>query len=432
MAMTDLLEHLGDLKELPDGWHWHRLRDLVDQSRGICYGIVQPGQHDPQGIPMVNSQDVISGRSIDDIKFRVSSAIHQKYKRSTIQGGEILLTLVGANFGQVGVAPPHLTGSNCSRPVGIIPIVQSPLFVSHCLRGPVCRRYMDNWANTTAQPTLNLKDVSNLPIPLPPLAEQKAIAHIIGILDEKIELNRKRNGTLEGTAKALFKSWFVDFDPVRAKAERRQTGLSDEITKLFPDSFEDSKRGEVPKDWKAQIFGDFTTARRGKMITRKDTEEGQVPVVAGGMTPAYFHNQSNVDGPVVTISASGANAGFVNLHFEPIWASDCSYISRTESEFPFACYLFLKASQNRIYDAQHGGVQPHVNPGDLGRLDFVIAEKQIFKCFEKIITPTFLRIESNTKESKHLECLRDALLPRLISGELRVPDAEKMLEEVGI
>ena len=168
------------------------------------------------------------------------------------------------------------------------------------------------------------------------------------------------------------------------------------------------------------------------MITKKDTIEGIVPVVAGGMEPAYYHNQSNVDAPVVTISASGANAGFVNLYFQQIWASDCSYISQTESRFPLTCYLFLKLSQKKIYDAQHGGVQPHINPGDLSRLDFVNARENIFEVFEGIIRPIFAKVSSAIEESKQLENLRDALLPKLISGEIRIPDAERMLEEVGV
>jgi type I restriction enzyme S subunit len=99
---TDLVDVLADL---PEGWHWRRLGDLVDRSRGICYGIVQPGRHDPNGVPMINSKDVFDGGIASNVEFRVSSEIHRKYKRSAIQGGEVLLTLVGANFGQAAVAP---------------------------------------------------------------------------------------------------------------------------------------------------------------------------------------------------------------------------------------------------------------------------------------------------------------------------------------
>lgn len=121
---------------------------------------------------------------------------------------------------------------------------------------------MDNWANTTAQPTLNLKDVANLPIPLPPIAEQKEIAHILGALDDKIELNRKTNEALEAMARALFQSWFVDFDPVRAKADGRPTGLPDAISDLFPDSLEESELGEIPRGWQIAEMGSFVAIKK--------------------------------------------------------------------------------------------------------------------------------------------------------------------------
>src|SRR5437867_4594416 len=142
-----------DLPRLPESWHWARLGDLVDQTRGICYGIVQPGKHDPTGIPMVNSQDISDGAVASSIEFRVAKDLHARFKRSTIRGGEVLLTLVGANFGRVAIAPQSWAGYNCSRAVGIIPVCEDPQFVMLCLRSPLTRRFLDNWANTTAQPT---------------------------------------------------------------------------------------------------------------------------------------------------------------------------------------------------------------------------------------------------------------------------------------
>ena len=432
MRFSDNHNFIRDLKVLPKGWRWTRLTELVDQSRGICYGIVQPGKHDPQGTPMINSQDIKNGIAIDKVKFYVSNHIHQKYRRSTIEGGELLLTLVGANFGQVGIATPNLIGHNCSRAVGIIPITESALFVSYCLRGPVCRHFMDIWANTTAQPTFNLKDVENLPIPQPPSCQRNAITHILETLDKRIELNQKNNKTLEEIAKALFKSWFIDFDPVRAKAERRSTGLPDEISDLFPDSFEDSVSTLIPTGWKKKNFGDFVIPKRGKIITKSTVTEGPIPVVAGGLNPSYFHNEHNVEGPVVTISGSGANAGFVNLYFDNIWASDCSYISKTEGKNTFTSYLFLKTFQKRVFAAQHGAAQPHVNPNDLMRLEFIFPNQDILDKFEYLVNPLFQKIHINNQAKKNLEIMRNILLPKLISGELRIPDAEKMIEEAGI
>ena len=383
------------------------------------------------GIPFLRSLNV--GRlKIDtyDIRY-ISQDFHSRISKSRLRPGDVVIVRTGKP-GTCAVIPEELPDSNCSD-----------LVIVRC-GAEILNRFLCYYVNSAAsnhiaahtvgavQQHFNVASAKTMEIPLPPLGEQKAIAHILGTLDEKIELNRKTNETLEAMATALFKSWFVDFDPVRAKAEGRPTGLPAEISDLFPDSFEDSELGEIPSRWAGDTFGSFTTAKRGRMITKKDTIEGIIPVVAGGMEPAYYHNQSNVDAPVVTISASGANAGFVNLYFQPIWASDCSYISQTESKFPLTCYLFLKLSQKKIYDAQHGGVQPHINPGDLSRLDFVSATENIFEIFEGIIRPIFAKVSSAIEESKQLENLRDALLPKLISGEIRIPDAEKMLEEVGV
>ena len=411
------------------------LADVYDFASGLSKSRSEFGA----GHPFLGFKDVFYNSAVPkDLKELVRSTDREREKCS-VRRGDVFLTRTSETMNELGMSCVALRDIPFATFNGFTKRLRprsedviAPEYARYYFRSNLFRANVNSMSTMSTRASLNNEMLSRLRISFPNIYEQQAIGEILGTLDDKIELNRKTNETLEGIAKALFKSWFVDFDPVRAKAEGRPTGLPDEISELFPDSFEESELGEIPKNWKPKTFGDFTTARRGRMITRKDTVEGRIPVVAGGMTPAYFHNLSNVDGPVVTISASGANAGFVNLYFDSIWASDCSYISKTESEFPFTCYLFLKASQSRIYDAQHGGVQPHINPGDIGRLDFAVAEKQVFKRFEEIIAPIFFKIESAIKESRHLECLRDALLPRLISGELRVPDAEKMLEEAGV
>ena len=284
----------------------------------------------------------------------------------------------------------------------------------------------------STQPLLTQSGLNIIPVSIPPLAEQKKIANILSTLDQKIKLNQKMNETLEEIAKTLFKSWFVDFDPVKAKVEGRPTGLSKEVSDLFPDSFEDSELGQLPEGWKLLTFGDFVKPNRGKIITKKTTDPGSVPVVAGGLEPAYFHSTSNVQGPVVTISASGANAGYVNLYHQDIWASDCSYISNNQTSNVFTSYIFLKINQRRIFDSQHGAAQPHVYPDDLKRLHMVSPEKDLFSIYENLVTPFFNKIKLNKDQSDKLISLRDILLPKLISGELMVSEIESLTEEASV
>ena len=309
----------------------------------------------------------------------------------------------------------------------------NPRFLYYLLNSPEVLEDVRSRANSGVQVNLTTTGILETELNLPERGIQDSVAHILGTLDDKIELNQKMNQTLEEIAKAIFKSWFVDFDPVRAKAEGRPTGLPPEINDLFPDELVDSEIGEIPKGWSVSTLGDLVTPKKGKSITKKKVVEGSVPVVAGGLSPAYYHNTSNVKAPTVTISASGANAGFARLYNEDIWASDCSFISAEQTPFVFLWYVFLKINQEKIYHMQQGAAQPHVYPSDLMRLQLAYPESnELWRLALDLISPMFLRIGNADKESVVLSELRDTLLPKLISGDLRIPDAEKFLEEAGL
>lgn len=272
---------------------------------------------------------------------------------------------------------------------------------------------------------LNMGNLKQIQIPWPESAPLRSgIALHLRTIDEKIRVNQQIASTLEQIAQTIFKSWFVDFDPVHAKARGEQpVGMDAETAALFPDSFEDSELGLIPSGWKCLTLGDMVQPKKGKTITRATTREGDVPVVAGGLEPAYFHDTSNVNPPVITISASGANAGFVRLYTQPIWASDCTYISREQTDVVLFWLQFLKLNQARIYDMQQGGAQPHIYASDLIRLQVCVPEEaSLLARFEALIQPMFEVIGLNTRENETLGDLRDSLLPRLISGELEIPD----------
>ena len=290
---------------------------------------------------------------------------------------------------------------------------------------------IQNMIGSSGRQRVPVDALDNWIVSLPSLQEQKEIADLLDSLDSKIELNKKMNKTLEEIAKTLFKSWFIDFDPVRAKAEGRPTGLSKEISDLFPDSFENSELGEIPRGWKAGNLGTFIEPKRGKVITKSKIKPGEVPVVAGGTKPPYYHSESNALAPIVTISASGT-AGYVNIYYEDIWASDCSYINKEVTDFVFFAHSFLSINQERIYDLRHGAVQQHVYPKDLIELEMVTPPTSIIEDYENKVSTFHERIKCNLEEIKTLQSLRDLLLPKLISGELRITDAENLVEEAGI
>jgi len=302
-------------------------------------------------------------------------------------------------------------------------------------------------------PNLNTQILSALPVLLPSLQEQKAIAHILGTLDDKIELNRKTNETIEAIAKALFKSWFVDFDPVRAKAEGRPTGLPAEISDLFPDSFEDSELGEIPSGWSISCVNDlceWVSSGGTPSRSRKDFwENGNIP---------WFKTGELNDAPLLD-SAEKINELALGNSSCKYWEADtilfAIYASPTvgrlgvltESGTSNQAAAGLKAkgvigtpflrrtllfSRDELQNIAVGAAQQNINVQILKDHKVVAPGIPLASVYSKTISPLDEQQICLAKSTRELCLLRDALLPKLISGELRIPDAEKMLEEVGV
>jgi type I restriction enzyme S subunit len=284
-------------------------------------------------------------------------------------------------------------------------------------------------ANGGAQRNLSGALIKNFCIGAPPLLEQKAIAHILGTLDDKIELNRKNNETLEAMAKALFKSWFVDFDPVRAKAEGRPTGLPAEISDLFPDSFEDSELGVIPRGWEVGGLEEFLVLQRGFDLPAPQRIKGAYPVVAASGVSGT-HNEPMAFAPGVVTGRSGVlgKVFYIQTDFYPLnttlWAKEFRLAT------PIYGYFLLCDIDFAVFNA--GSAVPTLNRNHLGSLRFPLPPKALVVSFTEIAVGLMKRKEGIVAETSNLSATRDALLPKLISGELRIPDAEKMLEEVGI
>ena len=244
--------------------------------------------------------------------------------------------------------------------------------------------------------------LENLIMPVPVnLSDQRKIAGILSALDSKIENNNKINANLEAQAEALFKSWFVDFTPFKDQP------------------FVDSELGPIPQGWKVGKLGDICTFKRGKNLLSKNAIDEGVPVVAGGLSPSCYHNQANTSAPVVTVSGSGANAGFMRMYHVDVWASDCSFID-VSCDYLYFVYCFLSVNRRLLKHAQTGAVQPHVKPADIHDFDVVIPEEDIVKAFQSIIKELLTKVGVNEKENQRLAALRDTLLPKLMSGEIKL------------
>ena len=304
----------------------------------------------------------------------------------------------------------------------------------------------------SAQPSLNRNYINPVEVSIPPFSEQKAIAHILGTLDDKIELNRKTNETLEAMAKALFKAWFVDFDPVRAKAEGRPTGLPADISDLFPDSFEDSELGEIPSGWQCSHLADRAIyLSRG--ISPVYCEEGGVLVlnqkcirdsrVSFEKARRHDTTRKQVIGREVRrfdalvnstgVGTLGRVAMMPICQEEVVVDSHVTVVRGGNEQESFFISSALLNRQTEIEALGEGSTgQTELSRVVLGSMPVIFPSSQLISAYFDFAFIIQDKIEKNDQASVALASTRDALLPKLISGELRIPDAEKMLEEVAI
>ena len=331
-----------------------------------------------------------------------------------------------------------------------------PRFLFYWIQGKeFYRQYKSVSQKTDMAEYVSLSDQRSMEITLPELSSQKAIAHILGTLDDKIELNRKTNETLEAMAKALFKSWFVDFDPVRAKAEGCPTGLPAEISDLFPDSFEDSELGEIPSGWEVIELGMVSTFLNGYAFKSSDWQEHGVPVVKIGSVKPGFVDIDNVSFVSDEIAVSKDRyrlspgdiligmTGYVGeVGLVPISESPPLLNQRVGKVAPMSdaivsrsfLYNWMRTStfKDSVEVLSHGSAQANVSSDSIQSIPHAIPSSNIESAFASICEPILDRLLEGHREQKLLANTRDALLPKLISGEIRIPDAEKILQEVGI
>lgn len=229
---------------------------------------------------------------------------------------------------------------------------------------------------------------------------QKKIGIILSRYDSLIENYQKQIKLLEEAAQRLYKEWFVDL--------------------RFPGHENTKIVDGVPEGWTPSQLGQLAEFKRGKTITKKDVIDGDIPVVAGGLEPAYYCNKSNTAERVITISGSGANAGFTRMYFEKVWASDCSFVDASVTPFLHFVYCYLKANKTTIDNMQKGAAQPHVYAKDINSLSICIPIESVLKSFEGTASKYFDTISSFQSQIHLLTEARDRLLPKLMSGEIEI------------
>jgi type I restriction enzyme S subunit len=291
---------------------------------------------------------------------------------------------------------------------------------------------------------LNLPTIRELPVAVPPVPEQRAIAHILGTLDDKIELNRRMSETLEAMARALFKSWFVDFDPVRAKAEGRDPGLPQLMADLFPDSLEDSELGEIPKGWRVATLGDVAEhPRRGVQPNEIDPS---TPYIALEHMPrrsialSEWGSSDGLESNKFEFKIGEILFGKLRPYFHKVGVAPVDGVCSTDivvvkprAEHWFGFVLGHVSSDALVEHTTAGSTgtkMPRTSWSEMARYPVVRPSEPIAQAFTALIRPSVERILSVIHESRTLAALRDTLLPKLISGEVRVKNAARFAAKV--
>lgn len=429
----------------PSTYRCVRLADVCVEDGGVQTGPFGSQLHQRDyvsvGTPIITVEHLGENRIIHQDLPNVSKDDKKRLSRYSLQSGDIVFSRVGSVDLRALVREDEVGWLFSGRLLRVRPkcdLIDSG-YLSWFFGLPSFREYIRQIAFGATMPSLNTKILSDLPVCFPSIVEQRVIAHILGSLDDKIELNRKMNETLEAMARAIFKSWFIDFDPVRAKAEDRAPGLPKEIADLFPDIFEDSELGEIPKGWEIGTVGENFSLTMGQSPpgeTYNEVGDG-IPFFQGRAdfgfryparrvyctAPTRFASQGD------TLVSVRAPVGDINMALEKCCVGRGVAAIRHKSGSRSYTYYAMHTLKDRFagFEAE-GTVFGSINKKQFENIPWIAPTSDTVDKFEKLVFPIDERIENNIKESSTLATIRDALLPKLISGEVRVKDTEKLLE----
>lgn len=441
------------------------LRDLLSFSRDGEWGQDSP---DTDHTPMF----VIRGTDFDSVRLGslvgvpVRHIPNKKAIQKQLIPNDILIEAAGGSkdcpTGRTVLIKPSLleglamplTAASFSRILRVDPTKASPAFIYWYLQylyqsGQMDEYHLQHTGVARFQYTVFAEECR---IPLPPVSVQEAIASILGVLDDKIELNRRMNRTLEALAQKLFKSWFVDFDPVVAKSQgRKPFGLSDELASLFPSEFEDSEQGPIPNGWRVSVIGQEASIVGGSTpatdepeywkdgrhcwVTPRDLSRLEDPVLFDTerkITDAGLARISSGLLPVGTVLLSSrAPIGYVAVAGVPTAINQGFIAIQCDKSLPNQFVRQWVSENMGEIEARAGGTTfAEISKSAFRPIPVLVPSTELLVAFQAQAETLFDRLSQNVKQSKALAKLRDLLLPRLLSGELRVPDAEREVEAI--
>jgi type I restriction enzyme S subunit len=405
------------------------------------------------GVPVVPTEAIRNRQINHSVLPKITPSKAEELAQHRLEPGDILFARRGVQAtGHIGCVREAEEGFICGTGAIRLRVTAqdgniSPDFLSHVLANPATVEWFKFHAIGATMPNLNEGIIRSFSFKMPPLPEQRAISHILGTLDDKVELNRRMNETLEAMVRALFKSWFVDFDPVCAKAEGRDPGLPQPLLDLFPDCFEDSEVGKIPRGWAVGQFGevvDHVRAQENPLLSPDVLfHHYSIPAFDEGQTPKLEYGRSikslksRVPAGVVLLSK-------LNPEIERVWLVDVGSTNRSvcSTEFlvlsarpPFTRSFVYCLARSPFFRQQIEGLVTGTSKShqraqveSILTLPVVVPPSSIIAAFDRTSESLLARTLECRRESRTLCALRDTLLPKLISGELRVPAWQNMAE----
>ena len=413
------------------------LGDLCDTKNGVQTGPFGSQLHKKDyvavGTPIITVEHLGENRIIHEDLPQVSDEDKDRLSKYVLRQGDIVFSRVGSVDRRSLVRKSEdgwLFSGRCLR-VRPNPNWIDAVYLSYFLGFPTFKEHIRSIAVGATMPSINTKILKDVAVYFPPLPEQRRIAHILGTLDDKIELNRRMNETLEEMARAIFKDWFVDFGPVRAKMEGRDAYLPEEIWRLFPDRLVESELGEVPEGWGVRALGesyDLTMGQSPPGKTYNDDGEG-VPFFQG-RTDFGFRYPTNrryctaptrFANPDDTLVSVRAPVGDINMAWGRCCVGRGLAALRHESGSRSFTYYSALAIQDRFRDYEHTGtVFGAINKQQFESLTVIEPDDHLVAAFDDLVCPADAKIRTNVSVSLMATATRDALLPALVSGGIRV------------
>ncbi len=398
------------------------LGDVVDLRLSSVDKKTKPNETPVQ---LCNYTDVYNNRFIHSgLDFMAATATDREISKCSLIAGDVVITKDSEKYDDIGVPAlvrediPNLV---CGYHLAILRPSISEIdgtYLFYALSTDEVQRQFHSYANGVTRFGLRKTDIGLVRVPCPSLTEQQAIARILSELDSKIELNRRMNETLAAMAQALFKSWLVDFDPVRAKMEGHDTGLPPDIAALFPNQMMDSELGEIPEGWDVKALGELVELAYGKALKADDRQCGNVPVY-GSNRQIGWHDEKLVAGPGIVVGRKG-NPGIVTWVQRDFFPIDTTFYVVPRNANQKLQFLFFALATQDLPSVASDSAVPGLNRNLAYMNRQIVPDNMIMKAFNDCVEAFFTRRQHLEEESRILAAQRDELLPKLISGEIHV------------